>query len=75
MSNVTGPCPVNATLVLQVFIIEGANMKAAAYINPDQNDFNIYQNIQQSMLLRFAIAAVWFFVVGVAQVGEKEAAT
>lgn len=53
-----------------MFIIEGANMKAAAYINPDNNDYSIYQNIQQSMLLRFGVAAVWFFIIGVAQVSK-----
>lgn len=52
----------------QVFILQGANMKAAAYINPDQNDYSSYVNVQQSMLLRFGIAAVWFLVLGVAQV-------
>lgn len=44
-------------------------MKAAAYINPDEHDYSIYQNVQQSMLLRFAVAAVWFFILGLAQVG------
>jgi hypothetical protein len=53
---------------LKVFILQGANMQAAAYINPDQNDYSSYANVQQSMLLRFGIAAVWFLVLGVAQV-------
>ena len=52
----------------QVFILEGAGMQAAAYINPNQDDLSTYQNVQQSMLLRFAIAAVWFLILGLAQV-------
>jgi len=52
-----------------VFILEGVNMQAAANINPDQNDYGRYQNIQQSLLLRFGIAAAWFFILGVTQVG------
>ena len=40
----------------QVFILQGANMQAAAYFNPDQNDYSSYANVQQSMLLRFGIA-------------------
>lgn len=57
-----------AHAVCQVFILQGANMQAAAYINPDQNYYSSYANVQQSMLLRFGIAAVWFLVLGVAQV-------
>jgi hypothetical protein len=60
--------------VPQVFILQGANMQAAAYINPDQNDYSSYANVQQSMLLRFGIAAVWFLVLGVAQVGCAQSA-
>jgi hypothetical protein len=45
-------------------------MQAAAYINPNQDDFSTYQNVQQSLLLRFSIAAVWFLVLGLAQVGK-----
>jgi len=56
---------------VQVFILEGVNMQAAANISPDQNDYGRYQNIQQSLLLRFGIAAVWFFILGVAQVGRQ----
>jgi hypothetical protein len=52
----------------QVFILQGTNMQAAAYINPDQNDYSSYANVHQSMLLRFGIAAVWFLVLGVGQV-------
>jgi hypothetical protein len=54
--------------LLQVFILQGAGMQAAAYINPNQDDFSTYQNVQQSLLLRFAVAAVWFLVLGLAQV-------
>uniref|UniRef100_A0A383WB01 Meckelin n=1 Tax=Tetradesmus obliquus TaxID=3088 RepID=A0A383WB01_TETOB len=65
-------CP-SFTLIFMVFILQGANMQAAAYINPDQNDYTSYANVQQSMLLRFGIAAVWFLVLGVAQVLWKVA--
>jgi hypothetical protein len=58
----------------QVFILQGTNMQAAAYINPDHNDYSTYANVQQSMLLRFGIAAVWFLVLGVAQVSLQLAA-
>lgn len=54
--------------VVQVFVLQGANMQAAAYINPNQDDFAYYQNVQHSLLLRFAIAAVWFLILGLAQV-------
>lgn len=54
--------------VLQVFILQGAGMQAAAYIHPNQDDFSTYQNVPQSLLLRFAIAAVWFLLLGLAQV-------
>jgi hypothetical protein len=49
-------------------MLEGANMQAAGYVSPDEKDFEHHENIRQSMLLRFAIAAVWFFIVGTAQV-------
>jgi hypothetical protein len=52
---------------VQVFVLQGAGMQAAAYINPNQDDFNTYQNVQQSLLLRFAIAAVWFLILGLSQ--------
>lgn len=55
----------------QVFILQGANMQAAAYINPNQDDYSSYANVQQSMLLRFGIAAVWCLVLGVAQVRPR----
>jgi meckelin len=53
---------------VQVFILQGAGLQAAAYINPNQDDFSTYQNVQQSLLLRFAIAAVGFLILGLAQV-------
>ena len=52
-------------------MLEGANMEAAAYVSPDEKDFQHHENIRQSMLLRFAIAAVWFFIVGTAQVSSS----
>lgn len=66
----TGASVIHCLLVLlpQVFILQGAGMQAAAYINPNQDDFSTYQNVQQSLLLRFAVAAVWFLVLGLAQV-------
>lgn len=56
------------SVCMQVFILEGAGMQAAAYIHPNQDDLSTYQNIPQSLLLRFAIAAVWFLILGLAQV-------
>jgi hypothetical protein len=58
-------------LLLQVCMLEGANLQTAAYITPVDEDYTTYTNLQQSLLLRFAIAAVWFFIIGMAQVGRR----
>lgn len=47
-------------------------MQAAAYMHPDGGDYSSYSNIPQSQLLRFAIAAAWFLVLGIAQVTHHD---
>jgi hypothetical protein len=55
------------TLAMVVMLLDGANFLAASYMAPGVHGYAARPGVQQSMLLRFGVAAGWFLVLGTAQ--------
>ncbi|KAG2497180.1 hypothetical protein HYH03_004769 [Edaphochlamys debaryana] len=55
------------TLLLMCFVLDGMGVINAGYMTPDASDYNTYNSLRNSIILRFGIEAFFFLVLYLGQ--------